>query len=59
MEKPKFKVGDTIVPRRYHVGLSHGVVFKVDDKNYHLRIVRGTAVIPISSQVNYELENKE
>lgn len=59
MEKPKFKVGDHIVPSDYHIGLSHGVVIKVDDRNYYIRILRGTAILPISAQVNYKLENNE
>lgn len=56
MEEPKFKPGDHIVPNEYHRGLDHAIVTRVDDKNYYLKILCGTGIIPISAQVNYKLE---
>lgn len=58
MEKPKFKVGDHIVPADYHIGLEHAVVTRIDDKNYYLKILCGVAILPISTQVNYQLEKQ-
>lgn len=59
MEELKFKVGDTIVPIIPRKGVEKGVVTRVDDKNYYLRIMRGTAILPIGSQVMYKLLNEE
>lgn len=58
MEKPKFKVGDTIIPVLPGRGVEWGIVTKVDNKNYYLKIMRGAAIIPISSQEVYKLKEK-
>lgn len=58
MERPKFKVGDTIVPVLPGRGVEWGIVTKVDNKNYYLKIMRGAAIIPISSQEVYKLKKK-
>lgn len=57
MQKTKFKAGDTIVPIFPGRGVERGVVTRVDNKNYYLKIVRGIAIIPIGSEVIYKLEN--
>lgn len=59
MEKATFKIGDVIVPKEYHKGIEKATVSKVDDKNYYLKILNGTAIIPITSQTNYKLESNE
>lgn len=59
MEEPKFKVGDLIIHKKGYRGLDKAVVTRVDDKNYYLKILCGTAVLPIGAQVNYKLLNEE
>lgn len=54
--KPIFQVGDHIVPKEPRRGIEHAVVTRIDSKNYYLKILCGTAIIPISSQVSYKLE---
>ena len=56
--EPKFKVGDHIVPIDIHKGVEQAVVTKIDDKNYYLKIMCGTAIIPIGAQINYKLKNQ-
>ncbi len=51
----KFKVGDHIAAIDIHKGVEKAVVTGVDSTNYYLKIVRGTAIIPISAEVNYKL----
>lgn len=55
--EPEFKVGDYIVPVIPRKGVE-GIITKIDNKNYYLRIMRGTAILPISSQVIYKLKNE-
>ncbi len=57
--EPKFKVGDHLVPIVPHRGLEHAIVNRIDDKHYYLKILCGTAVLPIGAQVNYKLEEQE
>lgn len=57
MQKPKFKVGDTIIPVEPNMGIERGTVKRIDKKNYYLKIMCGMAIIPIGSQVIYKLEN--
>lgn len=53
----KFKKGDTITPREFCKGFSNalvdGVVSKNGKKFYSLRIMRGTALIPVSAEDFY------
>lgn len=56
MDKPKFKVGDTIVPVEAGRGLEKAVITRIDGKNYCLKIMKGIAIIPIGSQVIYKLD---
>lgn len=55
----KFKVGDHIVPKYPNRGLNKAIVTRVDDKNYYLKILCGTAVLPRGAQVSYKLENND
>jgi hypothetical protein len=55
----KFKVGDLIVPKYPNRGLNKAIVTRVDDENYYLKILCGTAILPIGAQVNYKLENND
>lgn len=55
----KFKVGDHIVPKYPNRGLNKAIVTRVDDKNYYLKILRDTAVLPRGAQVSYKLENND
>ena len=57
--EPKFSVGDTIVSNEGYRGLDKAVVTRIDERNYYLKILCGTAVLPISSQVMYKLLNEE
>lgn len=59
MEKPKFKVGDTIVPIDPQRGLERATVTRIDSRNYYLKIMCGIAIIPIGSQAIYKLENNK
>lgn len=56
--KTKFKVGDTIVPEIPHRGVEEGTVIRIDDKNYYLKILCGSAIIPIKAQEYYKLKDK-
>lgn len=56
MEKIKFKVGDIISPVIPNMGVENAVVTRVDDRNYYLKILCGTAIIPIKAQANYKLK---
>ncbi len=54
-----FKVGDHIVSKYPNRGLEKATITEIDDKNYHLKIPCGVAIIPIGAQVNYKLENQD
>lgn len=56
MEKPKFRVGDSIVPIQPGRGIEKAVVTRIDGNSYYLKIMHGIAVIPISSQAVYKLD---
>ena len=55
----KFKVGDNIVVNEYGKGFESATVTGVIKQNgkqyYTLKIVNGTATIPISAEINYKL----
>ena len=60
----KFKAGDTIVVNEYGNGFDKATVTGVIEKNgkqyYTLKIMNGTATIPISAEINYKIfENKK
>ena len=59
MEEAKFKVGGHITRKPYCRGLEKAEVTMVENGKYYLKIVRGTAVLPISAQVNYKLQDTE
>lgn len=59
MEEAKFKVGDRITRKPCCGGLEKAEVTRVENGKYYLKIVRGTAVLPISAQVNYKLQDTE
>ena len=55
----KFKAGDNIVANEYGRGFESATVTGVIKQNgkqyYTLKIVNGTATIPISAEINYKL----
>lgn len=55
----KFKVGDKLKVAEYGKGFDDSTVIGVTENNgrqyYILKIMCGTATIPISAEVNYEL----
>jgi len=55
----KFKKGDKIVVDEYGRGFERATVAGVIEQNgkqyYTLKIVNGTATIPVSAEVNYKL----
>ena len=60
----KFKAGDTIVVDEYGNGFDKATVTGVIKQNgkqyYTLKIMNGTATIPVSAEVNYKIfENKK
>lgn len=58
MMKATFKAGDEIVLKDYHNGIEGGRILVVDGDYYLIRILRGTARIPISTiDNNYKLKN--
>lgn len=67
--KPKFKRGDVIgatelgrgFEKAYVLGVFTGTKGRYKGKElYQLKIINGTATIPVSAEVNYELiKNKE
>lgn len=59
MEKAKFNVGDIIVSKEGYRGLEKAIVTRIDEKNYYLKILCGTAILPIGAQVNYKLKEEE
>ena len=48
--EPIFKVGDHIVTKYPNKGLEKATITEIDDKNYHLKISCGIAIIPIGAQ---------
>lgn len=54
----KFNIGDHITAIEFSKGIESAVVTGIDDKYYYLKILRGTGIIPISAQVNYQLEKR-
>lgn len=58
MEKVKFKVGDIIGPVVPNMGVEDAIIIRVDDKHYYLKILCGTAIIPIKAQANYKLKTR-
>jgi len=59
MDEAKFNIGDIIVSKEGYRGLDKAIVTKIDDKNYYLKILCGTAILPIGAQINYKLLNEE
>lgn len=55
----KFKAGDHLVSILKGRGLEETTVIDVDSQFYYLKIVRGIAILPISSQEMYKLKNQE
>lgn len=51
-----FKPGDHIVPKDYYRGIDRATVSSVDNNNYYLKIMNGSAIIPISAQQYYKLD---
>ena len=55
----KFSIGDTIVVDEYGRGFERatvtGVIEKKGRQYYTLKIMNGTATIPISAEVNYKI----
>ena len=55
----KFEVGDNIVVDEYGKGFEKATVTGVIEQNgkqyYTLKIMNGTATIPISAEVNYKI----
>ena len=55
----KFKTGDTIVVDEYGKGFEKatvtGVIKQKGRQYYTLKIVNGTATIPVSAEINYKL----
>ena len=59
----KFKVGDIITPAEYYHGFEDakvtGVIEKKGKQHYILKIINGTATIPVSAEVNYKLKTDD
>lgn len=55
----KFKVGDIIRNTLNEGALSYAEIYAIDDKYYHCKILRGTAMIPISAESTYEKRRKD
>ena len=55
----KFKVGDKIVVDEYGKGFEQatvtGVIEQKGKQYYTLKIMNGTATIPVSAEINYKL----
>ena len=55
----KFKVGDKIVVDEYGKGFEQatvtGVIEQKGRQYYTLKIMNGTATIPVSAEINYKL----
>lgn len=55
----KFKKGDRITPKEYYNGFENATVSGIIEKNgrqyYTLKILCGTATIPVTAGVNYKL----
>lgn len=51
-----FKPGDHIVLKDFCRGIDHAIVTSVDDSYYYLKIMNGSAILPISVQQYYKLE---
>lgn len=60
----KFSIGDTIVVDEYGKGFERatvtGVIEQKGRQYYTLKIMNGTATIPVSAEINYKIfENKK
>lgn len=59
----RFKKGDEITPIEYYHGFENAKVLGVIKKNgkqyYTLKIMNGTATIPASAEVNYQLKSEK
>lgn len=53
----KFRVGDEIRVKDYVRGFEGGKIIRIttDKKYYVLKIINGTATIPVSTENNYDL----
>ena len=59
MQKPIFKIGDSITAAIPRQGIDYGVITKIDKDNYYLSIMNGVAIIPIKAQAIYKLIDKK
>lgn len=59
MQKPIFKIGDSITAAIPRKGIDYGVITKIDKDNYYLSIMNGVAIIPIKAQAIYKLIDKK
>lgn len=55
----KFEVGDVIRNTLNEGALNYAEIYAVDDKYYYCKILRGTAMIPISAESTYEKRKKD
>ena len=64
---PKFKIGDTLEPIEIGRGFNNATVLGIytsktgkwkGQEMYLLKIMNGTASIPVSAEVNYKLKKK-
>ena len=51
----RFKVGDVITPIEGYSGFEEARILRIDDKNYYLKIVNGTATMSIKAESCYKL----
>lgn len=54
-----FNIGDIITPKEYHQGFENARVIRLSEINgkqyYTLKILCGTATIPLSAEENYKV----
>ena len=55
----KFKVGDIIRNTLNEGTLNYAEIYAIDEQYYYCKILRGTAMIPISAESTYEKRKKD
>lgn len=59
MQEPIFKIGDSITAAMPGRGIDYGVITRIDENNYYLKIMNGVAIIPIKAQSVYKLKEQK
>ena len=59
----KFSIGDIITPVECYHGFDNAKVIGIEEKKnrqyYVLKIMNGTATIPVSAEINYKLKTEK